>query len=123
MSTGRLLVVAADADVRQSLVFALETEGFTVTPSAELPTRAWLRENKFDCTVLDQRVLRGEPYESVAFCIASHPVVLLAAKPFGWLLEWVSQVVETPVVEDRLLQAVHAASRPKPPATAGTPST
>lgn len=109
MSTGRLLVVAADQDVRRSLVFALEAEGFAVTESDGVPPRAWTQDNRFDCTILDQRVLQGRPYESLAFCISSHPVVLLASRPRAWLTEWVTQVVETPVIDDALVDAVHVA--------------
>lgn len=110
MSIGRLLVVAADADVRRSLVFALEAEGFSVASTDLLPTVSWMRTNRFDCTILDQRMLQGPPYESLAFTITAHPVVLLAAKPLQWLGEWVSQVVETPVIEDTLLTAVRTAT-------------
>lgn len=109
MSTGRLLVVAADGDVRRSLVFALEAEGYAVTASDTLPPRTWTEDNRFDCTVLDQRLLQGPAYESLAFCISSHPVVLLASRPRAWLAEWVSRVVETPVVDDSLVDAVHFA--------------
>lgn len=114
MSIGRLFVVAADADVRRSLVFALEAEGFAVTSTDVLPTVSWMRTNRFDCTILDQRMLQGPPYESLSFTIAAHPVVLLAAKPLAWLVEWVSQVVETPVIEDALLTAVRTAILKQP---------
>ena len=109
MSTGRLLVVASDPDVRRSLVFALEAEGFEVTERDALPPLSWTSDHRFDCTVLDQRVLKGEAYESLAFCIRAHPVVLLAARPLAWLVEWVAQIVETPVIEDALVNAVRLA--------------
>lgn len=123
MGNGRLLVVAVDADVRRSLTFAFEAEGFTVTALDRLPLQSWTHANRFDCTILDQRILKGPRHESIAFCIGAHPVVLLAAEPLGWLVEWVWQVVETPVVEDALLRAVsQAAQRLRGPASGSAPS-
>lgn len=112
MGIGRLLVVVADADVRRSLTFAFEAEGFAVTALGALPAPSWTRSNRFDCTILDQQILKGPRHESIAFCIGAHPVVLLAATPVEWLVEWVWRVVETPVVEDTLLTAVSRATLP-----------
>jgi DNA-binding NtrC family response regulator len=110
MASGRLLVVAPDSDLRESLVFSFEAEGFEVTARDELPSMSWMQQRRFDCTVLDQNALDGEPYESIAFCIKAHPVVLLAAAPHSWLVEWVSQVVVTPSSPDNALTtAVHLA--------------
>lgn len=109
MASGRLLVVASNNDIRQSLVFSFEAEGFEVTARDQLPTLAWMQQRRFDCTVLDQHTLSGEPYESIAFCIKAHPVVLVAGRPHPWLAEWVSQVVETPAADDALVTAVRLA--------------
>lgn len=109
MASGRLLVVASDNDIRQSLVFAFEAEGFEVTAREEPPTMAWMQQRRFDCTVLDQNALDGEAYESIAFCIKAHPVVLMAARPHSWLAEWVSQVVVTPSADNALVTAVRLA--------------
>jgi DNA-binding NtrC family response regulator len=103
MASGRLLVVAQGDDLRGSLVFALEAEGFEVTARSDLPELEWVTSRRFDCTVLDQKVLIGKAYQSIAFCIKAHPVVLLAARPHGWLVEWVSQVIETPAIDDDAL--------------------
>lgn len=109
MASGRILVVAPDNDIRQSLVFSFEAEGFEVTARDQLPTMAWQQQRRFDCTVLDQNALGGEAYESIAFCIKAHPVVLMAARPHPWLVEWVSQVVETPSADNALTTAVRLA--------------
>jgi hypothetical protein len=109
MTAGRLLVVAPDNDLRGSLVFSLEAEGFEVTARDRLPTVGWMQQRHFDCTVLDQKALDGEAYESIAFCIKAHPVVLLAGNPHAWLTEWVSQVVVTPSADNALTTAVRLA--------------
>ena len=101
--------VAPDIDLRASLVFALEAEGFEVTARDTLPTMAWMTPRRFDCTVLEQKALTGAAYESIAFCIKAHPVVLLAARPHPWLVEWCSQVVVTPAADDALQTAVKLA--------------
>jgi DNA-binding NtrC family response regulator len=109
MPTGRLLLVAADTELRRSLVFALETEGFSVTVRDVPPPRSWLVSNRFDCTILDQHALPGPDYESIAFCIKAHPVVLVANAVHPWLVEWVAEVVEMPLRADAVSSAVHRA--------------
>jgi hypothetical protein len=109
MVSGRLLVVAPDRDLRGSLVFALEAEGFQVTAQEKLPSLDWMTARRFDCTVLDQKAIDGEAYQGIAFCIKAHPVVLLAARPLSWLVEWVSQVIETPSADNALSTAVRLA--------------
>lgn len=113
MAPGRLLVVARNGDLRGSLAFALEAEGYEVTAREQLPTLAWLTAQCFDCTVLDQEALRGDGYESIAFCIKAHPVVLLAARPLSWLVEWVSQIVEMPMAGNAVSAAVREALQEK----------
>ena len=39
----------------------------------------------------------------------AYPVALLAARPFPWLVEWVSQVVVTPSADNALSTAVRLA--------------
>ena len=104
MASGRLLVVAPDPDLRASLVFAFEAEGFEVTARDTLPSMDWLTDHRFACCVLDQKALAGQAYESIAFCIKAHPVVLMAARPHPWLVEWCAQVVVTPAADDNALQ-------------------
>lgn len=109
MAPGRLLVIAPNDDLRGSLVFALEAEGFDVTAKEQCPNFSWVAAQHFDCTVLDQKALAGEPYESIAFCIKAYPVVLLAARPLSWLVEWVSQIVDMPVAGNAVSAAVRQA--------------
>ncbi|WP_374627234.1 hypothetical protein [Devosia sp.] len=109
MPVGRLLVIAPDSDLRHSLVFALEAEGFEVTERAQLPSVDWAESNRFDCTVLDHKAVRGAKSESIAFCIKAAPVVLLASRPLQWLADFVAETVETPVIGNALLVAVRLA--------------
>lgn len=110
MPSGRLLLVAPDTDLRRSLVFALETEGFSVTVRDAPPARSWLVSNRFDCTVVDQKALAGPDYECIAFCIKAHPVVLVAANPHPWLVEWVNEIVDMPMVAGALCVAIKHAT-------------
>lgn len=112
MASGRILVVEPNGDVRRSLGFALEAEGYEVTLKDELPDHAWVATEAFDATVLDQKALTGADYASVAFCVKAYPVVLLATNPHPWLVSWVSDVIELPVVGNALStslrRAIHA---------------
>lgn len=113
MAPSRLLVVAPNGDLRGSLVFALEAEGYEVTAREQLPSLSWLTAQCFDCMVLDQEALGGEGYESIAFCIKAQPVVLLAARPLSWLIERVSQIVEMPMAGNAVAAAVREAIEAK----------
>jgi hypothetical protein len=110
MPSGRVLLVAPDTDLRRSLVFALETDGFAVVVRDSPPTRAWLASNRFDCTILDQKALAGPDYEDIAFCIKAHPVVLVSAKPHPWLVEWVAEVVDMPIAAGAVSAAIEHAT-------------
>lgn len=109
MASGHILVVAPNSDLRASLVFALEAEGYQVTANEALPDFSWVASQGFDCAVLDQRALSGPEYESIAFCVKAYPVVLLAARPFPWLVEWVSQIVDMPAIGNAMSAAVREA--------------
>lgn len=111
MASGRILVIAPNSDLRASLVFALEAEGYQVMAKEALPDFSWVAAQDFDCTVLDQKALTGPEYLSIAFCVKAYPVVLLAARPFGWLVEWVSQIVEMPAIGNSISAAVRDATR------------
>ena len=112
MPSARLLLVAPDTDLRRSLAFALEAEGFAVTIRDAPPARSWLVSNRFDCTIVDQKALTGPDYEAIAFCIKAHPVVLLASRPHPWLVEWVAEIVDLPLagnaVNSAVRHAIHA---------------
>jgi hypothetical protein len=108
--TERLLLVAPPTDLARSLAFALGAEGYEVTVRDTPPSRAWLTANRFDCTVADQRVFMGETYEAIAFCIKAHPVVLIAAHPHPWLIDWVAETVDLPLAEGAVTSAVRRAT-------------
>ena len=63
MASGRILIVAPNNDLRESLAFALEAEGYEVSLSSELPDLSWVSKQGFDATVLDQtaRPTRASP--------------------------------------------------------------
>jgi hypothetical protein len=109
MPSGRLLLVAPETELRRSLAFSLETEGYSIVLRDAPPARSWLAQNRFDCAVVDQKALMGEAYESIAFCIKAHPVVLLAAKPHPWLVDWVAEVVDLPLVGTDVSAAIRHA--------------
>ena len=106
MAAARLLLVAPDSDLRRSLAFALETEGYALTIRDLPPSRAWLTANGFDCTIVDQKSVVGAVHEAIAFCITAQPVVLLASAPHAWLVEWVAEVVDLPLMENAVSVAV-----------------
>lgn len=106
MPSGHLLLVAPDADLRESLAFVLDAEGFSVTARTALPARSWLAGNRFGCTIVDQKAFEGEDYEAIAFCIKAHPVVLMAERPHPWLAEWVVKSVQLPLRGHEVAAAV-----------------
>ncbi len=72
----RILVVAPDLDLRRSLQFALEAEGYAVTcrtsiGATEVP-------DDFDCSVVDHHALGNDKASARTFLQAFQPVVLLA---------------------------------------------
>jgi len=109
MPSGRILIIAPNPDLRGSMAFALEAEGFEVSGRDELPDYSWVARQGYDCTVLDQRALQGADYESIAFCVKAYPVVLLAARPHSWLVEWVTDIVDMPVIGNAISDAVQHA--------------
>jgi DNA-binding response OmpR family regulator len=109
MPAGRLLLVAPDTDLRRSLVFSLETEDYALTVRDTPPSRDWLARHRPDCTILDQKALSGPQYEAIAFCIKAHPVVLLAAQPHDWLVQWVVEAVQLPLAGTDVTAAIRHA--------------
>jgi CheY-like chemotaxis protein len=76
----RVLVVAPDLDLRRSLQFALEAEGYAVTCRANIAAAAELPHD-FDCTVVDHHALGNDKTAAQAFLGAFEPSILLANKP------------------------------------------
>ena len=110
MATGRILVVAPELDLRRSLEFVLEAEGFEVLSRPRIDFGNPLANGRFDCTVLDHRALAGPPERAIRFCTMANPVVLLSSKTIPWLSAWVACVVEKPLLGDSLSRAVRQAT-------------
>lgn len=109
MPSRRLLIIAPDDEVRKSLVFALEAEGYDVAALGQLPGADWLQSHRQDCTVLDQRAVRPCDRDALSACLGAAPVVLLAHRPQPWLSERVRATVDTPAREGAMLRAVEGA--------------
>jgi hypothetical protein len=75
----RLLVVAPDLDLRRSVQFALEAEGYAVTWRASIGATEMPYD--FDCTVVDHHALGNDAAAARAFLVAFEPVILLANVP------------------------------------------
>jgi DNA-binding response OmpR family regulator len=67
----RVLVIAADPDLRRSLQFALEAEGYLVTWRADLSGDD--QPGSFDCTVIDHHCVGDDHLRAVAFCRRFRP--------------------------------------------------
>ena len=107
MPTGRILVIAPNSDLRRSLAFALEAEGYVVTTHAGIPGANASRG--YDCVVLDHKATGGSREPILSFCRASRPVLLLSGSPQSWLSGEVFSVVHTPASGDAFLEAVRSA--------------
>jgi hypothetical protein len=71
-----ILVIAPDGELRRSVRFALEVEGFDVDWRASISARPMPGE--YDCTVLDHHALGEDSAAAQSFVRAFTPVVLLA---------------------------------------------
>ena len=92
----RVLVIAADPDLRRSLQFALEAEGYLVTWRADLAGGDL--PGSFHCTVIDHHCVGDDHLAAVAFCRRFQPVVLLANAVPHTLTPWVFRTVEKPML-------------------------
>jgi DNA-binding response OmpR family regulator len=109
MDAPRLLVIAPDGDLRRSLTFALEAEGYAVTALADADSAPVVGSAHYNCTIIDQAALAGTEAAIRAFCAAAKPVVLLSNTPVGWLPADGVSVVEKPMLGESLSQAVRGA--------------
>jgi len=103
----RLLVIAADADLRRSLQFALEAEGFTVTCRASIGAREMPAD--YDCTVVDHHVVGSDRRAAAAFFEAFSPVILLANAPVHALSPFAFRTLQKPQLGPALSGAIHEA--------------
>ena len=107
MATGRLLIIAPDDDLRRSLAFALEAEGYAIAAYARIADAP--EPEGYDCTVLDHRATSGSANDVLEFCRHARPVVLLAGTPLPWLDGHVFRVVQKPLLGEPLSRAVRDA--------------
>ncbi len=107
MTASTVLVIAADADLRRSLVFALEAEGYQVTAQPNIGSARALPARRFDCTVLDHSAASGSPAaEIAAFSAANGPVVLLAEHSLPDSPAWLAGFVEMRALGEALVNIV-----------------
>jgi FixJ family two-component response regulator len=108
LPTGKVVVIAVNRDLRKSLAFALQADGYVVTSFATMIEAS--QAKGFDCVVLDHRVTKTADRDAVLdFCTSAPPIVLLAGTPQHWLLSRVASIVETPHLGAALTAAVGAA--------------
>lgn len=97
MRTGHLLLVAPDSELRRSLVFALSTDGYILNVLDEPPALSWFAMNRFDCTIVDQKVFDASEQDSLEFCDTAQPVVLLASHAPEYLADHVAEIELLPL--------------------------
>ena len=102
----RILVVAPDFDLRRSLQFALEAEGYAVTWRASIG--ATEMPYAFDCTVVDHHALGNDKALAWAFLRAFEPTILLANAPHD-LSSAAFRTVLKPHLGAALTSAIHDA--------------
>ena len=115
MAASRILVIAPELDMRHSLQFVLEAEGYTVTPRPRIDHEGERADGHFDVTVIDHRALAGPQHRAIEYCESRRPVVLLSSRPIAWLSAHVAHHVEKPVTGDAVVAAVHGLLHDKPP--------
>jgi hypothetical protein len=100
----RILVIAQDADLRRSLQFALEAEGYVVTLGSSIAVRDPPAE--LACTVIDHHALGGNRAASIAFLQSFEPVILLANMTNHSLSPWAYRTVLKPLLGPALTAAI-----------------
>jgi CheY-like chemotaxis protein len=72
-----VLIVAPDTDLRRSMQFALEVDGYEVSARAQL-AEVDIPTEQVDCVILDHHLADRSISEARGFCLRFQPVVLLA---------------------------------------------
>lgn len=102
---GQILVIAPAADLRNSLRFALEAEGYGVTvresAAGGLPPRP-----SYDCIVLDHHAADLDPEAARRLAVAFQPVVMLANLTAHPLSSLMFRTVLKPMLGPALAHAV-----------------
>lgn len=91
----RLIVISPEDDLRHSLEFALQAEGYGVVATT-LPD-AMRSLDGFDCFVVDEKSFDGSRVALTDFCTARRPVVLLTDNPGAYADLSIDEVVEKPL--------------------------
>ena len=116
LSDPRILVIARHDDLRRSLSFALQAEGYVVTARFDLPPRPTARD--YDAIVVDETSLGATREDIVAFCRRASPIVLIASDTRHWLAPEVFCRVPSPLrtgtLTGALAMAVAARDRVSP---------
>jgi hypothetical protein len=118
MAIGRILIVAPDLDLRRSLEFALEAEGYDVRSCRTIGDED--HPEAYDCTVLDHRAIPGPAPEMLAYCRRARPFVLLAGAHLPWLAQEAYAIVQKPLLGAPLSGAVRDAIAARSVATIAT---
>lgn len=104
----RVLIIAPSTDMRQSLHFALESEGYAVTAVAAIAEAAKLPQD-FDCVVLDHHADLADREGALELCRRVYPVILLANALPHRLSSLVFRTVLKPMLGPPLSVAVRQA--------------
>lgn len=110
LTAANLLIIASDADLRQSLVFALESDGHRILAASDVATAMVADLSGIDCVVVDEAAARAGATELTALGARRLPVVLLSNKPLPQPPAWATGVVEMPGLGAALSQAVAQAT-------------
>jgi len=106
MVRGRVLVVAPQLDMRRSLEFVLDAEGFEVTSRPGVDFASPATSAPFDCIVMDHQALSGPREQVIDFCAHTAPVILVSSKPIEWLTGSVKELVEKPLMGGAIANSV-----------------
>lgn len=106
MANGRILVIVPQLDLRRSLEFVLDAEGYDVTARPGIDFAVPAASSRFDCIVLDHQALIGPRQQVIDFCAKAAPVVLVSSKPIEWLAGSVKDTVEKPVMGGAVVRSV-----------------
>ena len=106
MTQIRVLVVAYDMALRQSLEFALAADGYAVCVYPDIGTVPVAKAST--CLVLDETGLAGERDEIAAFCARFDNVVVMADRPDGWVAALAQGTVAKPLVGGAVAAAVRS---------------
>ena len=106
MPAKRILLIAPQSDLKDSLRFAIEAEQYDVTWRASIG--ASVMPNDYDCTIIDHHALGTDLATAKRFISAFEPVVLLANKTHE-LSPYVFRTLVKPGLGASLMDAVHDA--------------